>query len=60
MPGRSQKVGDGGWERSRGVEAVRKEARVLSPRRRALETETGVGRVKGRVGSRRKDVHGMN
>lgn len=60
MPGRSQKVGDGGWGLSRGVEAIRKEARVLSPRRRALETETVVGSVKGRVGSGRKDVNGMN
>lgn len=56
MPGRSKKVGEGGWGLSRGVEAIRMEARVLSPRRHAPETEMVVGRVKGRVGSGRKDI----
>lgn len=53
MPGRSKKVGEGGWGLSRGVEAIRMEARVLSPRRHAPEMETVVG-------SGRKDVNGMN
>ena len=42
------------------MEAIRKEARVLSPRTRAPESETVVGRVKGRVRSGRKEVNGMN
>ena len=53
-------MGEGGWGLSRGVEAIRKEARVLSPRTRAPETETVVGRVKGRVRSGGKEVNGMN
>ena len=42
------------------MEAIRKEARVLSPRTRAPETEMVVGRVKGRVRSGRKEVNGMH
>ena len=44
-------MGEDGWRLSGGVEAIRKEVRVLGPRRRVLDMETVMGRVKGRVGS---------